>query len=1020
MEVAFEKMHSAVATKAEVGLLPLPSLRLLAPPLHLLSASMWQILKKKHVTCFWKVSEFVLFVMETVPELLLFKHWTQLILGLRARFILELCRTGEDQQLIKSYLENMKTQQLTLHKELPEEERAWDDFNDLIHSLLEHNQERQVIFQEIWCEEYGCQFDSDLEMLCWEFFCRLNQLLPVPELEQTVLWLGESSPLEGFLQCISELTHMKNLLLHHKQLGHLEEHVPPSSMGDHILYSLSDASQNRPSKLESNPQPGLKEDIQPTLFVEDAPMELLTVTGCAEIELTASATDIQVVVIDNPTPFNPIEEETVIVLPEDVVNYVKESSTMEKENKPSTTLEDESHVAASAEVEVFIDHTSSNDAIAEETVITLNENTGKDVEEHDAMEENSVSPILKYKPLDRKGTVRPHDCPDCHKKFKFASFLVAHRVIHTGERPHKCSECGQCFSFRQSLERHRHTHKTAKSFLCPICHEHFPSSAARSVHKQTHNKDGDFDYQQESKKFTQELHLTRNIKTHSDVNGNEEIVQINREQEAVLTQVNNVEKASEAYDEEQSKMANCEFKTSENQVIDAQFMNKVISLVQVRTSQRKRKATMKMKNLQKKIKRQKEAGKVKDRGLKPVQPINSSDHSYGTSTTPSKQIYKGAITKGASYSCPHCGYCHSEEEQIQQHIIESHSDRPDAEKRQTPKAEAEENDGQKTRGSLKCSFCEELFKSFKDRKAHTSGTHMRNGVYFCNRCGKNYTWRAAFRRHIKMYCSVGGTSSFACPHCELVFDSASYLYRHSQTHQEEKVHVCNCGKRFAYKAALTAHERTHQKERPHVCHQCGKGFLYKGGLRGHMKIHSEDTPFTCSHCGKGFKRERSMKKHERCHTREDVFKCSQCDKSFVYKATLTRHELTHTGERPYLCSDCGKGFFSHAELLKHERFHTGHKPFECPHCGKKFTQSCYLTIHLRYHTGAKPYTCSECEKSFLSANRLKRHQRTHTGEKPYVCEECGKGFRQSYHLTLHQRTHVIDLTYEEKYTDGTP
>lgn len=79
------QMDSKMFTSREVGFLPLASLRLLLPPLHLLSASMWQIFKKKDVMSYWKVSEFVFSVMETVPELLQLKHWTQLILGLRAR-----------------------------------------------------------------------------------------------------------------------------------------------------------------------------------------------------------------------------------------------------------------------------------------------------------------------------------------------------------------------------------------------------------------------------------------------------------------------------------------------------------------------------------------------------------------------------------------------------------------------------------------------------------------------------------------------------------------------------------------------------------------------------------------------------------------------------------------------------------------------------------------------------------------------------------------------------------------------
>lgn len=65
--------------------LPLASLRLLVPPFQLMTASMWQVLKKQDVMNYWKVAEFVSLVMDMVPELLMYKHRTQLNLGLRAR-----------------------------------------------------------------------------------------------------------------------------------------------------------------------------------------------------------------------------------------------------------------------------------------------------------------------------------------------------------------------------------------------------------------------------------------------------------------------------------------------------------------------------------------------------------------------------------------------------------------------------------------------------------------------------------------------------------------------------------------------------------------------------------------------------------------------------------------------------------------------------------------------------------------------------------------------------------------------
>ncbi len=50
-----------------------------------MAASMWQVLKKQDVMNYWKVAEFVSLVMDMVPELLMYKHRTQLNLGLRAR-----------------------------------------------------------------------------------------------------------------------------------------------------------------------------------------------------------------------------------------------------------------------------------------------------------------------------------------------------------------------------------------------------------------------------------------------------------------------------------------------------------------------------------------------------------------------------------------------------------------------------------------------------------------------------------------------------------------------------------------------------------------------------------------------------------------------------------------------------------------------------------------------------------------------------------------------------------------------
>lgn len=65
--------------------LPLSSLRLLVPPLRLVSAALWQVVQRRDTMDYGLVEEFVTTVLEITPDLMSYREKVQLIMGLRAQ-----------------------------------------------------------------------------------------------------------------------------------------------------------------------------------------------------------------------------------------------------------------------------------------------------------------------------------------------------------------------------------------------------------------------------------------------------------------------------------------------------------------------------------------------------------------------------------------------------------------------------------------------------------------------------------------------------------------------------------------------------------------------------------------------------------------------------------------------------------------------------------------------------------------------------------------------------------------------
>lgn len=350
-------------------------------------------------------------------------------------------------------------------------------------------------------------------------------------------------------------------------------------MGDCILTSLSVPLRGRvmtsadqvSCHSRSEPSQDLMDDAQPVSFVEDV-VEIVTVSDYSEVGKGTSLNG-EELVEEN------MEEVKIMV------DMTKEPTEKPPEEKVREDEKQEMHEEKAKEESESV--TKSPSCLVE---------TGDD-----PASSQSQTPAGS------------HDCPDCDKTFKFASALIAHRVIHTGERPYQCNHCGRCFSFRQSLDRHRHTHKDGRQYDCVICGETFQSLSARTEHKKTHMEDGVYVCPHCDKRFNWESALVRHLKTHTEgaeLNADEPAKTLKTEPDDVGVEEGVGEVVVETTETEQGLRgeAKCHLSPEEEHTSCAsspalvpKLLDKVVSMVKVRTSARTPKPTMKIQviNLQK-------------------------------------------------------------------------------------------------------------------------------------------------------------------------------------------------------------------------------------------------------------------------------------------------------------------------------------------------------------------------------------------------------------------------------------
>ncbi|XP_077449694.1 uncharacterized protein LOC144068783 isoform X2 [Stigmatopora argus] len=828
--------------------------------------------KQKDVMNYHQLQEFVYIVTEAVPGLMSPRQRAQLILGLRARLILELCKGSVqgcvDLQMIQNHLERLP---VTPENDA-EVKKAECTFVALVQSLLKDPSERAYFFQAIFPVEYGEKYDTAIQALLWELLAKLEMLLPVPDLKQTAAWLRSVPQLWD--QCVQSRPEELALIFEHCKAARLlkMQHGPSSSIGSCIMSALSIPPSHKPDLSEvaesiyrygDNLCPvtiagseQYSDEAVPNQSDAVEAFEMLTETIERTEDFVAkdTATNCQ---LSNRELFEEVrddgrEEEATPHATELLFYENQRSSIASMDSSPilcefkSAVTDQQLNSSAIAKRDSHEDNPNKMTSILfvcsqcpfyqsvdaglshfhTQTVLTTDyRKLWNSKNSPTPGEKDEIFTSIKLLPkgdAEKSTTVddshegfrlaagkqKSLTCQTCGRTFTRTSDVFRHQLTHTGERPFRCSQCDGTFQHSWDLAKHQR-----KSHGAVVS---FTCSACNTS-------------------FPHLRALTAHHKCCRSEGGHPPPI--------CFICGRGFDTASELQEHRKSHVAK-----------------------------------------------------------RYVCPQCGE----GFDSLAARSLHRQTHIARQQFKCPHCEKTYTRRSDVKRHVSVHTGERPHM-----------------------CGQCGRRFL-LRFMLARHMRVHTGERPFRCVHCAKSFTLASVLARHERMHT---GEKPFLCSQCGKAFLSQGELSKHHRSHVDERPFACpRCDKRFKTKATQQKHLASHAGARPFPCAYCGKGFSKPSALSRHHMIHTGERPWPCGYCDKSFLTLVEARLHQRVHTGERPYSCTVCPRKFKSSSELSWHNRCHSGTKPAEpnCGHCNKIFSSKAKLKKHMETHTEEESAQPP------------------------------------------------------------------------------------------